>query len=69
MWHCGCVHILKTQHFHAKTTNAKLYIKYGSWGKGPKGHSFVQKVQPFIDLYIDEAHMALDIMCLAVFFQ
>ena len=36
-------------------------------GKGPKAHSFMQKVQPFNALYIDEVNSALDIFRLAVF--
>ena len=52
MWHCPCPHKQKRQHFHAKTTSAKLYI-YNEVGAR--------------DLYIDEAHTALDIFCFAVF--
>ena len=39
--------------FYAKTTNAKLYIYIGVGAR---------------DLYIDEAHIALDIFCFAAFF-
>ena len=41
-------------HFHAKTTNAKLYIYIGVGAR---------------DLYIDEARTALDIFRFAVFFS
>ena len=47
-----CAQTEKTT-FHAKTTNAKLYIYIGVGVR---------------DLYIDEAHMALDIFRFAVFF-
>ena len=40
-------------HFYAKTTNAKLYIYIGVGAR---------------DLYIDEAHTALDIFRFAAFF-
>ena len=40
-------------HFHAKTTSAKLYIYNGEGAR---------------DLYIDEAHTALDIFRFAAFF-
>ena len=43
----------KRQHFHAKTTSAKLYIYIGVGAR---------------DLHIDEAHTALDIFRFAVFF-
>ena len=43
----------KRQHFHTKTTSAKLYIYNGVAAR---------------DLYIDEAHTALDIFRFAVFF-
>ena len=51
--HCPCAQKQKRRHFHTKTTSAKLYMYIGV---GPR------------DLYIDEAHMALDIFCFAAFF-
>ena len=48
-----CAHKQKRPHFHAKTTSAKLYIYIGVGAR---------------DLYIDEAHIALDIFCFAAFF-
>ena len=41
------------RHFHAKTTSAKLYIYIGVGSR---------------DLYIDEAHTALDIFRFVIFF-
>ena len=43
------MHIQKRQHFHTKTTSAKLYIHIGVEAR---------------DLYIDEAHTALNIFFL-----
>ena len=43
----------KRRHFYAKTTNAKLYIYIGVGAR---------------DLYINEAHTALDIFRFAAFF-
>ena len=43
----------KKRHLYAKTTNAKLYIYIGVGAR---------------DLYIDEAHTALDIFRFAAFF-
>ena len=51
---CPCTHKQKRQHFHAKMTSVKLYICVGVQAK---------------DLYIDEAHTALDIFCFAVFLK
>ena len=48
-----CVHKQKKRHFHAKATSAKLYIYNGVGAR---------------DLYIDEAHKALDIFRFAAFF-
>ena len=47
------MHIQKRRHFDAKTASAKLYIYIGVEAR---------------DLYIDEAHTALNIFCFAVFF-
>ena len=47
-------HKQKRRHFHAKTTSAKLYIYNGVGAR---------------DLYIDEAHTALDIFRFAAFFN
>ena len=49
-----CAHKQKRQHFHAKTTSAKLYLYIGVGVR---------------DLYIDEAHTALDIFRFAAFFN
>ena len=46
MRQCPCAHKQKRQHFHAKTTSAKLYIYIGVGSR---------------DLFIDEAHTALGI--------
>ena len=48
------VHKQKRRHFHAKTTSAKLYYCIGVRSR---------------DLYIDEAHTALDIFRFAAFFH
>ena len=53
MQHFPCAHKLKRRHFHAKTTRAKLYIYDGVGLR---------------DLFIDEAHMALDTFRFVVFF-
>ena len=53
IWHCPWAHKRKRRHFHAKTTSAKHYIYVGVGSR---------------DLFIDEAHMALDIFRYAVFF-
>ena len=50
---CSCANKQKKRHFHAKATSAKLYIYNGVVAR---------------DLYIDEAHMALDIFRFAAFF-
>ena len=50
---CSCTHKHKIRRFHTKTSSAKLYIYIGVGARG---------------LYIDEAHMALDIFRFAVFF-
>ena len=47
-------HKQKRQHFHAKTTSAKLYIYIGVGSR---------------DLFIDKAHTALDIFRFAAFFS
>ena len=36
-------------------------------GQGTKAKSFMQKLQPFNNFYIDEAHTVLDIFCFTVF--
>ena len=46
-------HKQKSRHFHAKTASAKLYIYNGVGAR---------------DLYINEAHTALDIFRIAAFF-
>ena len=51
--HCPCAHIQKRRHFHAMTINAKLYIYIGVGAR---------------NLYIDDAHTALDILRFAAFF-
>ena len=48
-----CAHTQKKQHFHANMTSAKIYIYIGMGSR---------------DLFIDEAHTALDIFRSAVFF-
>ena len=48
------MHKQKRRYFHAKTTGAKLYIHNGVGAK---------------DLYIDEAHMALDIFRFVAFLK
>ena len=53
MGHCPCTLKQKRRHFYAKTTIAKLYIYIGVEAR---------------DLYIDEAHTALDIFRFAAFF-
>ena len=45
---------IERQHFHAKTTSAKLYIYNGVGAR---------------DLYIDETHTALDIFRFAAFLR
>ena len=55
MRHCLCTHKQKRRHFHSKTTRAKLYIYIGVGARD-------------MYMYIDEAHMALDIFRFAVFF-
>ena len=42
---------------------------YRSGSKGAKAQSFVIKMQPFDNFYINEAHTAMDIFCFAVFFK
>ena len=51
---CSSAHKQKRRHFHAKTTSAKLYIYIGGGAT---------------DLYIDEAHTALDIFRFAAFWH
>ena len=47
--------------FLCKDNFSKALHMYGSWGKGSKVQSFLLKMEPFNNFYIDEAQMALDI--------
>ena len=53
MRHCPCAHKQKRRHFHVKITSVNLYIYTGVGAR---------------NLYIDEAHTALDIFRFAAFF-
>ena len=53
MWHYPCPHKQERQHFYAKMTRANLYVYIGVGAR---------------DLYIDEAHTALDMFRFAAFF-
>ena len=54
--------------FSCKDNSGKALHIYWSGGKGPTAQSFVLKMQPFNNFYIDEAHTVLDIFRFAVFF-
>ena len=59
-----CVHNRKDDIFMQRQ---QIQIFKCSGAKGPKAHSFVQKVYSFNDSQIDEAHTTLDIFRFAVF--
>ena len=52
--------------YSCRDNYCKALHTYGRGDKGPKDQSFVLKMQPFNNFYIDEAHMALNIYSVAV---
>ena len=58
MWNCVCPRIQKRRPFHAKMTNAKLYIYMGV-GARERKPTVLKKGEN--NLYFNKAHAALDI--------